>query len=241
MAVTDAHERRRRTALAMVLAGLSVSRVGTERWLPPAWHVPANVATAGAVLAVAASAGLHRDALGLAVTAPRVRAGLALGGAASAAVAAGIVAVGAVRPSLLRDARAARMSTTDAALAVGWRIPVGTVAPEELAFRGALPALLAGPTRPAWWPAAASSLLFGAWHVLSTDELAGNSPTASEVAGRLGPVATRTIHGGALAVVGMALHALRRRSGSLLAPALVHLTANAVGLLAARRVGRHDA
>ena len=218
-----------------VLAGLTVSRLLVARVLPDRWHVTVNLATAGVVLGVAMGAhDVDGDPLDLGLSASRVRAGLEWGAMGTTAVAVGLLAVRARRPAALRDARAAGLTARDTAGAVLVRIPLGTVVPEELVFRVALPALLARPDRPGWWPGLVSSLLFGVWHVLPPDELTAGSPVAAAVVSRAGRTAARAGQVALLSAVGAGLHELRRRTGSVVAPAMVHATANTLGLLVAR-------
>jgi membrane protease YdiL (CAAX protease family) len=152
----------------------------------------------------------------------------------AAACAAG-VAVPAVRP-LFADARRAGADGGDVAYQVLIRIPLGTVLWEETAFRGVL---LAALTRTFFQPAAlgASAVLFGVWHVRPTAEaVAANDlapgPVMRWLAVLLGCTAT--------AAAGWLFAWLRVRSGSLLAPVLLHLGTNTVGTLAAAAAHRLD-
>ncbi|WP_448639237.1 CPBP family intramembrane glutamic endopeptidase [Geodermatophilus sp. URMC 63] len=109
------------------------------------------------------------------------------------------------------------------------RIPFGTVLWEETAFRGVLLAALARSVSPPV-AVAGSAALFGFWHVhptrsaLVANDLAGG-PVARGLAVGLGCAAT--------AAAGGLFTWLRLCSGSLLAPVLLHLAANAAGTLAA--------
>jgi membrane protease YdiL (CAAX protease family) len=145
---------------------------------------------------------------------------------------AGALAVPAVRP-LLADARVAGLGPGEVAGDVLVRIPFGTVLWEEVAFRGALLAVLTRvlPVRVATAVAAA---VFGLWHVrpalrgLDANDLA-HGPAARVAAVALVVAGT--------AAAGVLFTWLRLRSGSLLAPALLHLATNTLGTLAA--VGAH--
>jgi membrane protease YdiL (CAAX protease family) len=127
------------------------------------------------------------------------------------------------------------------------RVPLGTAVWEEVAFRAVLPALLEravtgtgrdrtssrGPVT------AAGALAFGLWHVRPTaDAVRLNAPTAGW--GRT----TAAVLGGVAVTAGahVALEGLRRRTGSLLAPLVLHAAVNAAGTVAAavadRRLGR---
>ena len=102
-------------------------------------------------------------------------------------------------------------------------LPLGTVLPEELVFRGLLLALL-GRRHDARTATLVSSALFGLWHVLAS--LGGGAANAM-IAGAVGGDAAGTtlrVVGTVLftSLAGVALCWLRLRSGSLLAPALAH-------------------
>ncbi len=105
---------------------------------------------------------------------------------------------------------------------------------EEVAFRGVLLAVL---TRVLSLRAAVavSAVVFGVWHVRPTlSALAANGLVDGTVltglAVLLGCAAT--------AAAGVVLAWLRLRTGSLLAPALLHLATNSLGALAAAAVVR---
>ena len=141
---------------------------------------------------------------------------------------AAALAVPGVRP-LLADARIARLDAVELAYNVLVRIPLGTVLWEEVAFRGVLLAALARvvPLRTA---VAVSAVVFGVWHIrptlsaLAINDLAAG-PVSVGLAVLLGCLGT--------AVAGVLMSWLRLRSGSLLAPALLHLATNSLGALAA--------
>jgi membrane protease YdiL (CAAX protease family) len=111
-------------------------------------------------------------------------------------------------------------------------VPFGTVLLEEIGFRGVLMGLMtrrAGVLR----GLAASSVLFGLWHVLPSLQIA----RANAAVGTLAGSGTAGRAGAVLAVVaftavaGVLLGELRRRSGSLLASAGLHWAVNGVGVL----------
>jgi membrane protease YdiL (CAAX protease family) len=111
-------------------------------------------------------------------------------------------------------------------------LPLLTVIPEELAFRGVTWALLrrAGGTRVA---TLCSSALFGLWHVLAA---LGGGPANETAAGALGegPVGVAARVAGTVLVTflaGLLLCALRAGSGSLLAPVGLHWAANGAGIV----------
>jgi uncharacterized protein len=106
------------------------------------------------------------------------------------------------------------------------RVPVGTVLWEEVAFRWVL---LASFSRVLSTPGAiaTTSALFGVWHIRPTlDALRINQAAA-------GPVRTTAAVAASVAITaltGALLTGLRRRTGSRLAPALVHVAANPAAL-----------
>lgn len=193
----------------------------------PHSYVPANLAATGLALLAARGAGLTTRELGLA--AQDALPGLRLGAAAALAVAAGYVlalALPATRP-LLADARLAGLGSGAVAFDVLVRIPLGTVLWEEVAFRGVLlAALVRWVAMP--WALAASAVLFGIWHIRPTAEALADNGLAQ------GPAAAAAVAAavGFTAVAGALFAVLRLRSGSLLAPALLHLATNNLGTLA---------
>ncbi len=108
------------------------------------------------------------------------------------------------------------------------RIPFGTVAWEETAFRGVLHAAL---RRVLAEPAATAvaSAVFGIWHIRPTAE----ALAVNRLAANRGPrIALVTAIAAGTAAAGALLSRLRERSGSLTAPVLVHLAANCAAPLA---------
>ena len=114
---------------------------------------------------------------------------------------------------------------------VAVRIPFGTALSEELIFRGAVLALLER-RHPPFAAAAITSALFGLWHVLpALDSIAANAPDRDAPADSLSTVAGTVM---TTAAAGAAFAWLRRRSGSILAPAILHAAMNAGGFIAIR-------
>jgi membrane protease YdiL (CAAX protease family) len=212
-------------AVALVAAWNPV----VNRMLPPAWYVPANLLVAAALLGLARASGAGAGDLGLDPS--TARSGLRLGLRGAALVAAGI-GVGLGLPAtrqLFADERLAGVSGAGLAYQTLVRIPFGTVVLEEVAFRGVLLGLFARRSGTAR-AVVASSALFGVWHVLPTlDALEANDLAAGTPA-RVAAVGGAVVLTG---VVGALFCALRLRSGSLVAPAVVHLATNSLGALAA--------
>ena len=179
-------------------------------------------------LAAATASGLTADDLGL--RRDRLRAGLRLGSAAAAPVVAafGVAALNPATRPLLNDQRIAGLDRRELAYQVLLRIPVGTVAWEEIAFRGVLRAAL---RRVMDEPGATAvgSAVFGLWHIRPTAEALAVNGLAAGRGARVAAV-TGVVVGTAGA--GAVLSLLRERSGSLAAPVLLHLAANCAGLLA---------
>ncbi|OBK23389.1 abortive infection protein [Mycobacterium asiaticum] len=113
-------------------------------------------------------------------------------------------------------------------------IPLQTVIPEELAFRG----VLHGTLNRAWGfrgVALAGSLLFGLWHVATSLGLTSNNVGFTRLfgGGIFGMMAGVTLAVLATGAAGFVFSWLRRRSGSLIAPIALHWSLNGVGALAA--------
>ncbi|MBC2639869.1 MULTISPECIES: CPBP family intramembrane glutamic endopeptidase [unclassified Rhodococcus (in: high G+C Gram-positive bacteria)] len=199
------------------VAAAAAALVWNDVVLPRSGLGPYGRAAAGGALGLSAvgaarAAGYGVDELGLSVSA--VRSGLRYGAAAS------VVPIAGYAIALSIPALRARMPTGDDATGVvgwvGFRIPVGTVTHEELVFRSVLSAMF----RRAWPAAAADALhatTFGLWHVRAA-RIAGDSVVAS------------VLFTGASAWL---FEWLRRRSGSVAAPALLHLSVNVGGAVAA--------
>jgi membrane protease YdiL (CAAX protease family) len=213
-------------ATCVVLAGYN-NLIGLRPW-HRRWYPVVNGCAAAAALGVAAASGLTADDLGLGRE--RLGAGLRLGSLTAAPVVAGF-GLAAVIPGgrpLLDDQRIAGLDRRQLAYQVLLRIPVGTVAWEEIAFRGVLQAAL---RRVLDEPIAGAvgSAVFGLWHIRPTVEALTVNRLA---AGRGARILAVTAVVGGTAGAGAVLSLLRERSGSLAAPVLLHLAANCAGPLA---------
>ena len=160
-------------------------------------------------------------------------------GARYAAAAVGLVvtviAVGALlpwtRPMFLNDHYATLSGALVASMII---IPLQTVSPEELAFRG----VLHGALDRAWGfrgVAAAGSLLFGLWHIATSLGLTSGNVGFTRILGGgvFGMLAGIVLAVLATAAAGFVFTWLRRRSGSLIAPIALHWSLNGMGALAA--------
>jgi membrane protease YdiL (CAAX protease family) len=116
-------------------------------------------------------------------------------------------------------------------------IPLQTVIPEELAFRG----VLHGSLNRVWGfrgVALAGSLLFGLWHVATSLGLTSSNVGFTRMfgGGIIGMLAGVTLAVLATGAAGFVFTWLRRRSGSLIAPIALHWSLNGMGALAAALV-----
>ena len=196
--------------VAAVLGILVLHNLLTNLWFTDRWpYVPVNLATAGGLVAVA----------GVGVPAGAWWPGVL----AAAVVLATVALVGLVVPRAFADRRMAGVDARGTAWRVLVRIPFGTVALEEVAFRAVLPALLS--------PVAAAAL-FGLWHIVPTVK----TLDVNGVRRRRGFVVAGAV--AVTAVVGLVLWELRLAAGGLAAPALVHIAANSGATVAAYLVLR---
>lgn len=205
--------------------------------LPQRAYVPANLIACGLLTTAARRAGYRWRTLGLSRSG--ISPGLRWGATGAGAVAAGLGAALAWPRAapFLADARVTGLTPRALAFRVGVRIPLGTVLPEELAFRGVL---LGAWAQERSVPAAVtgSSLLFGVWHIGPTLVALQENEVELGRGGR-----ALAVSGGVAltAVAGAALGFLRLRTGGIVAPALVHLATNALGTLAAHHAQRRPA
>ena len=149
-----------------------------------------------------------------------------------------VIAVGAAlpwtRPMFLNNHYATVSGALVASMII---IPLQTVIPEELAFRG----VLHGALDRAWGfrgVAAAGSLLFGLWHIASSLGLTSSNVGFTRIfgGGVFGMLAGVLMAVAATAAAGFVFTWLRRRSGSLIAPIALHWSLNGLGALAAALV-----
>ena len=221
-------------AVAVTVVILAIVNV-VDVLVPHASLVAAPVCAA-VLLGLARLAGLSWAELGLG---PGTwRRGFAWAGAIIGIVAL-VLAAGAALP-LTRDAfRDSRyhLGLGSALLTSFVLIPVGTVLLEEVAFRGVLWGLLRrlGGT---FLATAVSSALFGLWHILPSLGLAADNEAIGSAVGQGRSAQVITVAGTVLftAASGVVFCELRRRSGSLLAPAALHWAVNGLAVLASAAV-----
>ncbi|MFF0542507.1 CPBP family intramembrane glutamic endopeptidase [Nocardia thailandica] len=214
--------------VVVVLAGTNLIAHFTTAWA----NLVAVPVAAFLLLALMRKRGLGWAELGLSPRHWRKGTLYALG---AVGIVLAAVAIGALlpltRPFFLADRYATLSGALIASMIV---IPLQTVIPEELAFRGVLHGTLdrAVGVRGLF---AGGSLLFGLWHIASSLGLTdGNKGLSAIVGGGLpGQIAGITLAVLATAAAGMVFTWLRRRSGSLLAPIALHWSLNGAGALAA--------
>ena len=205
-----------------------------NRRLPDPAHVPANLAAAGIALGFARWQGATTTDLGLSPL--HARHGAAWGAAAMVPIIASVAASSAPPPTraLYDDARVTGMSGERAAYELLVRIPIGTALAEELIFRGALLGLFRR-NHSTLIAVAASSALFGLWHVAPTLASLRTNAAGRRAAGQ--PARMAASVAGVVAITGVAgaaLAALRLRSSSVLAPILAHVAINSSAFVATR-------
>jgi uncharacterized protein len=236
--VADAHPPLHRLRLHLDIAVVVVVLVATNliAHFTTVWASVATVPAAAVGLAILMRArGLDWADLGLGRE--HWKSGLGYAGAAVAVVAA-VIAVGLLLPTTRPMFLNHRYATISGALIASMVIiPLQTVIPEELAFRG----VLHGALNRAWGfrgVALAGSLLFGLWHVATSLGLTSNNVGLTRVlgGGLAGMVAGVTLAVLATAAAGFVFSWLRRRSGSLIAPIALHWSLNGLGALAAALV-----
>jgi CAAX protease family protein len=209
-----------------IVGTLLIGNLLSNRVMPAALYVPTNLVTAAAVLYLALRVASPRD-MGMSRWASGARWGLAV-----TAIGLTFFLVGLLLPwteGLFHDRRVGG-GVARLFYEVFVRIPLGTVLLEEVAFRGALPAVF-GKYVSTFRAVVVSSALFGLWHVLPSLNLADVNPVFE---GLLGSGVAAKIGGVSIAVVGTFLAGLwlcflRYRSGSILAPMIVHVASNAGG------------
>jgi len=217
-------------AVGPVIVALAVAKV-VDRAVPGA-GVAVGLGLVACLVAIARWQGLTTADLGLAR--PTWAAGLRWGAAAAALVGTAYAlasVTGPVREALPDGEGGLGRAALWTVLVV---IPLGTVLPEELAFRGLLLALLGR----RYGPLAASLLssgLFGLWHVVpSLGGGTANATMASVVgADAAGAVVRVIVTVVFTSLAGVVLCWLRLRSNSLVAPVLAHWTVNGLGVIVA--------
>ncbi|ULE32405.1 CPBP family intramembrane glutamic endopeptidase [Mycobacterium sp. IDR2000157661] len=220
--------------IAVVVVVLALSNLIAHFTTP--WASVATVPAAAVLLvALVRSRGLGWAELGLGREHWRSGAGYAV---AAVGIVVSVIAIGLVlpwtRPMFMNNNYATVSGALVASMVI---IPLQTVIPEELAFRG----VLHGALNRAWGfrgVAAAGSLLFGLWHIATSMGLTSSNVGFTRLfgGGVLGTIAGVVLAVAATAVAGFVFTWLRGRSGSLIAPIALHWSLNGLGALAAALV-----
>jgi membrane protease YdiL (CAAX protease family) len=228
------HQFRIQVDVAVVVVVLTLTNLIAHFTTPWAGIVTVPVAAIGLVAWLRAN-GLGWAELGLGRE--HWKSGAAYAAGAIASVMA-VIAVGALlpltRPMFMNQHYATISGALMASMII---IPLQTVIPEELAFRG----VLHGALNRAWGfrgVALAGSLLFGMWHIATSLGLTSSNVGFTRIfgGGVVGMLAGVVLAVVATAAAGFVFSWLRRRSGSLLAPIALHWSLNGLGALAAALV-----
>ena len=220
--------------IAIVVVVLALTNL-LAHFTTPWANIAVVPAAAVGLLLLVRSRGLGWSELGLGREHWKSGAGYAI---AAVALVGTVIAIGALlpwtRPMFLNDHYATLSGALIASMII---IPLQTVIPEELAFRG----VLHGALDRAWgWRgvAAAGSLLFGLWHIATSMGLTASNGGFTKILGGgvFGMVVGVVGAVLATAAAGFVFTWLRRRSGSLIAPIALHWSLNGLGALAAALV-----
>jgi membrane protease YdiL (CAAX protease family) len=228
------HRFRIQVDIAVVIAVLVLTNVIAHFTTPWASVATVPAAAVGLVILVRCN-GLGWAELGLGRE--HWKSGLAYA-LAAVAVVGSVIALGALLPATRPLFLNHRYATVSGALIASMVIiPLQTVIPEELAFRG----VLHGALNRAWGfrgVALVGSLLFGLWHVATSLGLTSSNVGFTRVfgGGVVGMLAGVTLAVLATGAAGFVFSWLRRRSGSLIAPIALHWSLNGMGALAAALV-----
>src|ERR1700746_2816754 len=220
--------------IAVVVVVLALTNLIAHFTTPWASIATVPAAAAGLVCLMRAN-GLDWADLGLGREHWKSGLGYALG---AVALVASVIAVGVLLPMTRPMFMNNHYATVSGALVASMIIiPLQTVIPEELAFRG----VLHGALNRAWGfrgVAVAGSLLFGLWHIATSLGLTSSNVGFTRLfgGGVVGMLAGVTLAVIATATAGCVFSWLRRRSGSLIAPIALHWSLNGLGALAAALV-----
>ena len=215
-------------SLGLTLGTMASANLLSHRIAPNA-DAAVGLGMVGGLAVIARASDLGADDLGLARR--TWGAGLRWGAVSAAVVAAGY-GVAALIPAIREVTAESATSWPDALVKALVVIPLVTVIGEEFAFRGVLWGLL---RRESGRRAATivSSALFGLWHVLPSLGGGAANETLSDAVGD-GPAGIVFRVVGTVVLTGLAgvvFCELRARSGSLLAPIMLHWAINGFGEL----------
>lgn len=220
--------------IAVVVVVLALTNLIAHFTTPWAGIAVVPAAAVGLVILLRSN-GLGWAELGLGRDHWKSGVGYALG---AVVVVMSVIAVGALLPATRPMFMNNHYATVSGALIASMLIiPLQTVIPEELVFRGALQ----GALNRAWGfrgVAMAGSLLFGLWHIAASLGLTSSNVGFTRLfgGGIVGMLAGVALAVCATGVAGFVFSWLRRRSGSLIAPIALHWSLNGLGALAAALV-----
>jgi uncharacterized protein len=228
------HHFRTYVDIGVVIVVLTLTNLIAHFTTPWASIATVPAAAAGLVLLVR-SRGLGWAELGLGREHWKAGVGYAL---AAFGLVGAVIAIGALlpwtRPMFMNNHYATLSGALLASMII---IPLQTVIPEELAFRG----VLHGALNRAWGfrgVAAAGSVLFGMWHIATSMGLTSSNVGFTKLfgGGVIGMLAGVLMAVVATGAAGFVFTWLRGRSGSLIAPIALHWSLNGMGAVAAALV-----
>lgn len=213
-----------------VLGILAIHNLTQNFLLNERGYVSGNLGVTALLIGIARRAGLTWEEMGLGRPDARQSALLA---ATATAVAAGVATIAVANPRVrvvLEDERAKITEPDEIWRRVLLRFPLGTAFFEEMAFRGVLAGLLRR-SDDDWRGDLISAGMFAVWHLIPTARALSGNPLGQDRTApqRISPV---VVGSAAAGVAGLGFSWLRRRTGSLLAPWLVHASLNSISFLA---------
>jgi membrane protease YdiL (CAAX protease family) len=208
------------------LAVIATANLLNNRWLVSR-SVVTSVGASAALLAQARRRGLSWSELGLDRAGARRGLVWALGSATAIMAGYGLAYSLPVTRAAFVDTRA-KPDAIEVAKQALVHVPLGTVLLEEIAFRGVIPSL-AQRRFGQGAATATSAVLFGLWHILPSLRLPQDNQAAGEAFAGRSPAAVAASAVAFTGAAGVLLGELRRRSGSLLAPAGLHWATNGLG------------
>ncbi len=222
----------------VAIAALAAYNVIQNFAVPPRFYVAANLGVGAGLVHLARRQGCSWDDLGLSPAG--WRRSLVMGGAGSALAVGGAVltSTNAGLRRYLLDERAQEQSGRDVMYRSLVRFPIGTALFEEVAFRGVLYGMWRRAGKSHRAATAITAIAFGVWHLIPSRKALRGNPLETRLPSRGSQMGV--IAGGAslTGLFSFGLTWLRIRSGSLVAPWLIHSAVNSTGYLAGVRAWR---
>jgi membrane protease YdiL (CAAX protease family) len=229
----NAPSRHRSIVAALVILGLH--NLVQNSVLNEKGYVTGNLAVSSALVAIGRHSGATWADMGLGPS----RASRSLKMGATVGVMAGAAAAIAMAHPRTRDLLGAARHHPDGSNEVVRRVlvrfTIGTALFEEIAFRGVVPSLMGGDSRRG---DAISAGLFAVWHLIPAARIQRETARSQDWSPRR-RAGTTLLASGAAGIAGLGFSLLRRRSGNLFAPWLVHAMVNSVAFMA--RIRRREA